>query len=295
MSRNKNGQFASGPRPERKNGKMIFCHFCNKEFYVAKNREGKAKYCSKKCMYEGLKTPVKNCIACGKKFWRRNMRSSQNYCSRECAANGRSTRETMTCDYCGEKTHKCKSNIKNYKKHFCSIECANKHQGRNKINFTCKTCGNEFKWSKSRIKDHNPKYCSIKCRDDDPDYKGHINGNISQQKKKGLNKLELEGRRTLNELNIKFDEQVLMFNKFLVDVLLKEKHIVIQWDGDYWHGHPLQKPYDKRQIKRKKLDKSQDSYIKKCGYKVLRFWESDVKNNKEKVYADIKRAIQQTS
>lgn len=39
-------------------------------------------------------------------------------------------------------------------------------------------------------------------------------------------------------------------------------------------------------------DKSQDSYMKKCGYTVLRFWESDVKNNRGYVYDNIKRAVQ---
>jgi len=49
--------------------------------------------------------------------------------------------------------------------------------------------------------------------------------------------------------------------------------LVIQWDGDYWHNLP----------KRRQLDESQDKYMKKCGYKVLRFWEHEVKGNSNKV------------
>jgi len=55
-----------------------------------------------------------------------------------------------------------------------------------------------------------------------------INSTIRQQKKRGLNKLELKGRKILKELGIKFNEQVLMFDKFLVDILLKNKKVIIQ-------------------------------------------------------------------
>ena len=48
---------------------------------------------------------------------------------------------------------------------------------------------------------------------------------------------------------------------------------------------------DSRQDKRMKLDKSQDAYMKKCGCTILRFWESEVKNNREDVYENIRRTI----
>lgn len=73
-----------------------------------------------------------------------------------------------------------------------------------------------------------------------------------------------------------------MFNKFLVDILIPDKKIIIQWDGVYWHSKP----------KRVLLDKSQDAYLKKCGYKVLRITDVEMKNNKDKVYDNIQRAIQ---
>jgi len=67
-----------------------------------------------------------------------------------------------------------------------------------------------------------------------------------------------------------------------VDIIISDKKIIIQWDGDYWHSKP----------KRKKLDESQDAYFKKCGYKVIRIKESEIKKNKEEVYDYLKRAIQ---
>jgi len=104
---------------------------------------------------------------------------------------------------------------------------------------------------------------------------------MKQQKKNGLNKLELAGRKILQDIGVGFNEQVIMFDKFLVDVLVKDKPIIIQWDGEYWHSKP----------KRKLLDKSQDAYMKKCGYKVIRITDVEIKNNIKKVYANITRAI----
>ena len=72
-----------------------------------------------------------------------------------------------------------------------------------------------------------------------------------------------------------------MFNKFLVDVLIPSKKLVIQWDGVYWHSKP----------KRKVLDQSQDAYFKACGYSVLRITDNQIKEDLEGVYANIKEAI----
>ena len=189
----------------------------------------------------------------------------------------------VKCDYCGKETYKYKCHLENYKNHFCSLVCANKYQGRNKLTFICKICGRQFEWSKSRIGYANPLYCSWECRLKDKEHirKNAINGNLIQQNKKGLNKLELAGRKILQDLGIKFNEQVLMFDKFLVDILLKNKKIVIQWDGIYWHN----------KSKRKALDKSQDAYMKKCGYQVIRITDTQIKNNLQEVYGYLKRTI----
>ena len=228
------------------------------------------------------------CQGCGKKITKR-MPRGRKYCSLECYRHStrpqRKTGKVFECEWCGRKVYKPKSLQREHK--FCSKECANKWQARNKIEFICKICGKKFKWSKSRIKNHNPLYCSWECRLKDKEHirKNAIKGNLVQQSKKGLNKLELAGRKILQDLGIGFNEQVLMFDKFLVDILLKDSPIIIQWDGVYWHSKP----------KRKKLDISQDAYMKKCGYKVIRFTDEDIKNNKKKVYGNIERTIQQTA
>lgn len=83
-------------------------------------------------------------------------------------------------------------------------------------------------------------------------------------------------REILTELGLDFlQESPLGF--YTVDFLLPEKRIVLQADGDYWHSNPLlfSKP-SPIQRKRIRLDASCDSYLRNNGYRVLRFWESDL-------------------
>ena len=112
-----------------------------------------------------------------------------------------------------------------------------------------------------------------------------IKANLAQLYKKGLNRLELRGRTILESIGLKkdfdFNEQVLMFDKFLVDVYVPSKKLVIQWDGAYWHT----------QSHRQNLDVSQDAYMKKAGLRVLRFTDEQIKNNEVDIIANIKEAI----
>ena len=92
---------------------------------------------------------------------------------------------------------------------------------------------------------YNVKFCSIGCRNKDEEWKlnSSINANMVQQNKKGPNKLEIAGRRILETLRKDFDlkftikEQKLLCKKFLVDIFIPSKNLIIQWDGDYWHGN----------------------------------------------------------
>jgi very-short-patch-repair endonuclease len=71
---------------------------------------------------------------------------------------------------------------------------------------------------------------------------------------------------------------------FCVDAFVPGKGVVIQFDGDYWHANPVLFPNpDARQRRRIPLDKSQDAYMRACGYKVLRLWEGDIRNQRELV------------
>jgi very-short-patch-repair endonuclease len=239
------------------------------------------------------------CIGCDKEHTAR-MPEGRKYCSSECRYTSkrpsRRTGENKLCSQCEIEIYVQKSASRD--NNFCSQKCANEYQSRNKIEFECKTCKKLFYWSKSRLKDNNPTYCSIDCRNKDKDWylNAAIKGNLVQQHKKGLNNLELLGKTILEQLEIEFEEQVLIADKFLVDVLIPKHNLIIQWDGDYWHGHHTKLKNgnpDSRQKKRMALDNSQDEYMKKCGYTVLRFWEHEVKEEITNNNENIKNTIRQ--
>nr|OAP95124.1 hypothetical protein A4U53_18045 [Rhizobium leguminosarum] len=104
--------------------------------------------------------------------------------------------------------------------------------------------------------------------------------NVEQAVKK-TNKLEMAGYAILDEIGEAYEPQKLMFGKFCVDAIYADLRIVVQFDGDYWHGHPINFPTpDARQARRMNIDRSQDAYFTKAGYTVLRLWESDIKKNR---------------
>jgi very-short-patch-repair endonuclease len=243
------------------------------------------------------------CQNCGKEHIC-NQSKDRKFCSRKCFyekhASDRKTGENIKCENCHKEVYQSKTRLKNNTHHFCSLICANKFQARNKLKFICKTCNNIFYWSSSRITQANVTYCSISCRNEDDEWikNACVKGNFIQSNKKGLNKLELLGNILLKKYNIVFENQVLIHEKILVDVFIKEWNLIIQWDGEYWHGHPSKIKNDnpdKRQSRRMNYDKSQDLYLKKCGYKILRFWENEVIKECKEESDYIKRTIQEVA
>lgn len=240
---------------------------------------------------EGYKLRTITCVSCSKVVTD-HMPANQRYCSLECYRNnGRPTRmtgEERPCEVCGDLTYVSASRLAKTKAFFCSPSHANEWQGRNKDSFACKTCGTTFKWSPSRKAQTNPTYCSVQCRDADPDRREQlIQMNVEQATKK-TNKLEAAGYAILDEVGIPYRKQELLYGKFCVDAFYPESKTVVQFDGDYWHGHPVKFPKpDTRQTRRMWMDNAQDAYLKKAGCTVLRFWESDVKDNPKIVKAAI--------
>lgn len=239
-----------------------------------------------------------NCKGCGV-FVRKRCPAKTKFCSLTCYRSmpsrpARRTGEDVPCGNCGTKIYVQRSALRG--KNFCSVPCHDEHQGRNKVSYICKICGAAFKWSPSREKSQNPTYCSIRCRNECSEWRLNSTtaANLKQCRSKGLNRLESAGSRILWGLGVEFQEQVLIAEKFVVDAFIPSLGIVVQWDGDYWHGYRAagdDRPLDDRQLKRSKLDVSQDAYMNKCGYTVLRFWEHEVHKQPEMVNEVIKEAV----
>lgn len=97
----------------------------------------------------------------------------------------------------------------------------------------------------------------------------------SQKRQQGTpSKLEIKLFSILEHLRVKYQSHVIVKPKFIVDVLIG--NVIIQADGDWWHGHPRFYPLMARQHKQQLRDRAQDAYLSKCGYIVIRIWESDM-------------------
>jgi very-short-patch-repair endonuclease len=237
---------------------------------------------------EGYKVRTITCAKCGKVDTRRRP-SGRKYCSLECyRASPKPERKTgkhCKCGKCGNPIYVRRCQVRGV--NYCSVACLNAAQSR-KVEYVCRVCGKAFALSPSLARG---KYCSIACRNNCQEWKRNsvIAANLAQQNAKGPTSLELAGCALLDLLGVEYETQVLICEKFVVDVLIPERRLVIQWDGDYWHGYGG--ATDDRQRKRQRLDKSQDSYMRKAGYTVLRFWEHEVHKESERVVENIKASI----
>jgi very-short-patch-repair endonuclease len=66
---------------------------------------------------------------------------------------------------------------------------------------------------------------------------------------------------------------------YVVDFVCREKKLIIEADGGQ-HAENSQ-------------DLTRDTFLKQEGYRVLRFWNNDILNNKEGVLANILASLQQ--
>jgi len=79
--------------------------------------------------------------------------------------------------------------------------------------------------------------------------------------------------KILDRLNIKYKTQIsFCHGKFIVDIYVPSKNLVIECNGTYWHN------YDKFP-KQKIRDNNLQRYCDKWGYKLAWIWEKDIRKN----------------
>jgi len=86
-------------------------------------------------------------------------------------------------------------------------------------------------------------------------------------------KPERELKKILEKYNIKYIHQYPVLNikhRLCADFYLPEYNLIIETDGIYWHNYP----------NGKEIDKIRNKEMIEVGYKVLRLWETEVKNEK---------------
>lgn len=247
----------------------ISCEVCHKVFVNNRGKKRKpSRFCSWECRIQS-KDSIRKCHQCGNKF-RVTINSPRKFCSPICSNRYNrhpdpSKKSIFTCKWCGKKfiawTYRNPT--------MCSRQCnseygarqpkPNQRRPKNFITKNCLVCGNPFTVHKSQdTGNRNAAYCSIECK-----------------LKSRVTKPEYKCKDILNTLGIKFKHQHFIKPNFFVDFLVYP-NLILQVDGEYWHGHPDRLPLTARQIAQQKRDKAQDKYLTTCGYKVVRVWERDI-------------------
>lgn len=261
-----------------RSGENRKCCVCGTEtyFHPSQIKRGYGQYCSRVCKWKAEGIEKKKCLICGKEIRQTQGCKGGKYCSYECFGKSIQNRVSRVCAFCGKTFEAAPSKLmRKGRGIFCSKICFDGFQRAGHKDWICKYCGKMIHRRGRRKYD----YCSYVC------------SHASQQRRIGLNGLEKKGKVILENIGISFQEQVLIRRKFVVDVLLPND-VVIQWDGDYWHGNPKRyRILNKIQESKRKFDKACNAYLKKCGYNVIRFWEWDVSNKPEWVESEIRKII----
>lgn len=110
--------------------------------------------------------------------------------------------------------------------------------------------------------------------------------------------VEIKFRKVLWKTGIRYRKNVeRYFGK--PDILLKKHKTVIFIDSCFWHGcrhhgklPKFHRSFWKAKIERnKQRDKEVRSYYKKKGWKIIRFWEHQIKKNPDEAVEEIKKAF----
>lgn len=107
---------------------LVECRYCGKTFrtFKCKIRDGKGKYCSKKCYHDATRTQQKIvCEFCGKEFlaYQCKIKLGRKYCSNRCQYNARIKDDIEAkCAFCG-KTFYYSSKYRKHPHKYCSISC----------------------------------------------------------------------------------------------------------------------------------------------------------------------------
>jgi len=103
--------------------------------------------------------------------------------------------------------------------------------------------------------------------------------NLTLARKRGTG-IERKLQWILQKNGIEFRSQYLLLGKYIIDIFV-EPNIVIEADGDYWHTLPYVQVKDKRR----------DKELSENGYKVIRFWGSEINNNITNCYSRLKQFL----
>ncbi|MDP3726752.1 MAG: DUF559 domain-containing protein [bacterium] len=98
----------------------------------------------------------------------------------------------------------------------------------------------------------------------------------------------------MQQRGIKFEKHKTVLNMCQPDAVIDGMKIAIFVDGDYWHAHPEKykdKQLTKAQTDKVRRDKEQNEALKKNGWVILRFWESEIKRDVSSCVGEVEKYL----
>ncbi len=99
---------------------------------------------------------------------------------------------------------------------------------------------------------------------------------------RSMNKLEKMVADELNKAGVAYRFQFFIVEHGICksyDFKIKGKPLIIEVDGDFWHGNPAQKNHYEKVDKVRRNDALKNEMATRRGYQVIRLWESDIKKD----------------
>jgi len=87
----------------------------------------------------------------------------------------------------------------------------------------------------------------------------------------------------LRRRGVVFETEVLLAEKFCVDILVRELNLVIYVDGCYWHACPEHN----LTAKKPRTDAARVPYLTKCGFRVVLLWEHDINADVQSLIGEV--------
>ena len=82
----------------------------------------------------------------------------------------------------------------------------------------------------------------------------------------------------LTSIKVKYETQKIVHGK-IFDFYIPAKNILIEVDGNYWHGYGLRvEEMNEIQLRAYKNDQLKDVYAKGLGYELIRVWEHELED-----------------
>lgn len=266
---------------------------------------GGGRYCSRTCKYEGTVTRLTfHCLRCSEPFTVIPFHAERGvgvYCSVICRAAAKHEAGTTpcTCLHCGTDFRAHNWDVAQGWGRYCSKECRNDAR-TTKVERVCEICGDGFLIKKSHAEKGNGRFCGRACHSvhqaTDPDLRQRrIKMLQAQLDQKTPTRCELMLYVLMDQLvgDGNWERQHAVFH-WVVDAAIPGQKVVIQADGDFWHGKKAADNGGSAPdfvIAAVNRDRSQDAYLAKAGWRILRLWESELLGDPEWCLRRIKRFL----